>query len=92
MKKQKKSRNRKTWMKDGLCWRDTKGAYANILQEFRLNDHENFRKKLRMNRIEEREITGYETRRLWQFSNCTGAGNGKHVTIIHPSSCGSEFF
>ena len=36
-------------MKDGLRGRDTKGAYANILQELRLNDHENFKKYLRMN-------------------------------------------
>ena len=36
-------------MKDWLLERDTKGAYANILQELLLNDHENFRKYLRMN-------------------------------------------
>ena len=42
--KAKKSRNRKIWMKDWLGERDTKGDYANILQELRLNDHENFRK------------------------------------------------
>ena len=29
--------------------RDTKGAYADILQELRLDDHENFRKYLDMN-------------------------------------------
>ena len=33
-------------MKDWLRKRDTKGAYVNILQELRLNDHENFRKYL----------------------------------------------
>ena len=49
MKKQKKSRNRKTWMKDWLNERDTKGVYADILQELHLNDHENFRKYLHMN-------------------------------------------
>ena len=48
--KTKKSRNRKTWRKDWVRERDTKGAYANILQELRLNDHEDFRKYLRMNR------------------------------------------
>ena len=47
--KAKKSRNRKTWMKDWFRERDTKGAYGKILQELRLNDHENFRKYLRMN-------------------------------------------
>ena len=31
--KAKKSRNVKTWMKDWLRERGTKGAYANILQE-----------------------------------------------------------
>ena len=36
-------------MKDWLRKRDTKGAYVNILQELRLNVHENFRKYLRMN-------------------------------------------
>ena len=47
--KAKKSRNKKTCMKDWLRERDTKGAYANILQELRLNDHDNFRKYLHMN-------------------------------------------
>ena len=47
--KAKKSRNRNTWMKDWLCERDTKEAYGSILQQLRLNDHENFRKYLRMN-------------------------------------------
>ena len=47
--KAKQSGNWKTWMKDWLRERDTKGAYANILQELCLNDHENFRKYLRMN-------------------------------------------
>ena len=42
--KTKKSRNRKTWRKDWVRERDTKGAYANILQELRLNDHEIFGK------------------------------------------------
>ena len=37
-------------MKDWLRKTDTKGAYVNILQELRLNDHENFRKYLRMNK------------------------------------------
>ena len=46
--KAKKSRNQKTWLKDWLRERDTKGAYANILLELRLNDHKNFRKHLRM--------------------------------------------
>ena len=36
-------------MKDWLHEMDTKGAYANILQELHLNDRDNFRKYLRMN-------------------------------------------
>ena len=48
-KKPTRNRIRKTWMKDWLCKRDAKGAYLNILQELRLNNHENFRKYLRMN-------------------------------------------
>ena len=48
-KKPRRNRIRKTWMKDWLRKRDTKGAYVNILQELRLNDHENFRKYLRLN-------------------------------------------
>ena len=36
-------------MKDWLRERDTKGAYANILQELCSNDHKNFRKYLHMN-------------------------------------------
>ena len=47
--KAKKSRNVKTWMKGWLRERGTKGAYANILQELYLNDHENFTKYLRIN-------------------------------------------
>ena len=45
-KKPRRNRIRKRWTKDRLCMRDTKGAYVNILQELRLNDHENFRKYL----------------------------------------------
>ena len=37
--KVKKSRNCKTRMKVWLCERDAKGAYANILEKLRLNDH-----------------------------------------------------
>ena len=37
--KVKKLRNQKTWMNYWLCERDTKGDYANIQQELRLNDH-----------------------------------------------------
>ena len=48
-KKPRRNRIRKMWMKDWLRKRDTKGAYNNILPELRLNDHENFRKYLRMN-------------------------------------------
>ena len=38
--KAKKSRNRKTLMKDWLRERDITGVYANILQELHLNDQE----------------------------------------------------
>ena len=48
-KKPRRNRIRKTRMKDWLRKRNTKGAYVNILQGLRLNDHENFRKYLRMN-------------------------------------------
>ena len=47
-KKPRKNRIRKTWMKDWFRKRDTKGAYVNNLQELRLNDHENFRKYLKV--------------------------------------------
>ena len=43
-------------------------------------------------KTEEGEIIEHETRRLWQFPNCTGAADGKHIAIIHPSSSGSEFY
>ena len=29
---------------------------------------------------------------MWQFPNCIEAADGKHITIIHPSSSGSEFY
>ena len=48
MKKEKKQGIEKLGWKIGFV-RDTKRAYANILQELRLNDHENYRKYLRMN-------------------------------------------
>ena len=50
MKKQKNEETEKFGWKIGFVKRETKGAYANILQELRLNDHEDFRKYLRMNR------------------------------------------
>lgn len=49
LSKTSKKRNRKKWMKDWLLERESKGAYSNILQELRLQDHEHFRKYLRMN-------------------------------------------
>ena len=42
--------------------------------------------------IEEWEIIEHETRHLWQFPNCIGAADGKHIAIIHPSNSGSEFY
>ena len=44
------------------------------------------------NTREEWEIMQHETRRLWQFPNCIGAADGKHVAIPHPSNSGSEFY
>ena len=41
---------------------------------------------------EEWKIIEHETRRLWQFPNCIGAADGKHIAIIHPSNSGSEFY
>ena len=41
---------------------------------------------------EEWEVIEHETRRLWQFPNCTGAADGKHIAIIHGSNSGSEFY
>ena len=43
------------------------------------------------NTTEEWEIIEHETRLLWQFPNCIGAADGKHVAILHPSNSGSEF-
>lgn len=44
------------------------------------------------NTAEEWEIIEHETRRMWQFPNCIGAADGKHVSMIHPSNSGSEFY
>ena len=41
---------------------------------------------------EEWEMIEHETRRSWQFPNCIGAADGKHVAIIHPSDSGSEIY
>ena len=32
------------------------------------------------------------TQERWQFPNCIGAADGKHVSILHPTSSGSEFY
>ena len=42
--------------------------------------------------IEEWETIEYETCRMWQFPNCIGAADGKHIAIIHPSNSRSEFY
>ena len=48
LSKPNKKRIRKKWMKDWLLEREVKGAYSNIVQELRLQDHEHFRKYLHM--------------------------------------------
>ena len=32
------------------------------------------------------------TQKRWQFPNCIGAADGKHISILHPCGSGSEFF
>lgn len=44
------------------------------------------------NETEEWENIVYETCRMWQFPNCIGAADGKHVAVIHPSNSGSDFY
>ena len=44
------------------------------------------------NTTEEWEIFEHETHRLWQFPNCIGAADRKHIVIIHPSNSRSEFY
>lgn len=41
---------------------------------------------------EEWESLATETARRWQFPNCIGAADGKHVMIIHPANSGAEFY
>ena len=41
---------------------------------------------------EEWEMIEHETRRSWQFPNCIGAADGKHIAIIHPFDSGSEIY
>ena len=50
LRSRKKNKKRKMWVKSWLLRRDEKSAYQNILQELRLEDAENFRRYLRMNR------------------------------------------
>ena len=33
-----------------------------------------------------------KTRERWQFPNCIGAADGKHIPIIHPKNSGSDFY
>ena len=48
-KKNKQVRERRVWVKKWLLDRNTKGAYASIMNDLRLHDQESFRKYLRMN-------------------------------------------
>ena len=41
---------------------------------------------------EEWEIVEHETRCLWQFPNCIGDADGKHIAITRLSNSGSEFY
>ena len=33
-----------------------------------------------------------EFEELWQFPNCTGVLDGKHVALLHPLSEGSSYY
>jgi len=41
---------------------------------------------------DEWESLANKTQQVWQFPNCIGAADGKHVMIIHPVDSGSEFY
>ena len=41
---------------------------------------------------EEWELIAEKTKERWQFPNCIGAIDGKHIAIRHPKSSGSEFY
>ena len=41
---------------------------------------------------EELELIAEKTKERWQFPNCIGAIDGKHIAIRHPKSSGSEFY
>ena len=49
VKKGRKRRKRRIWVKTWLSRRDEKGVYNNLLQEMRLEDSESYRRYLRMN-------------------------------------------
>ena len=82
-------------------------SYESLMYQFRVHSctiakfilvvcskiYETFKEQfLRLPNTTEWEIIEYETRRLWQFPNCIGAADGKHVAILHPSNSGSEFY
>ena len=33
-----------------------------------------------------------KTEERWQFANCFGAADGKHIPILHPKKSGSDFY
>ena len=33
-----------------------------------------------------------KTQKRWQFHNCIGAVDGKHISILHPKDSGSDFY
>ena len=86
----------------------TGGSYVSLMYQFRVHSstiskfisavcnkiYETFKGRiLRLpDTTEEWEIIEHETRCLWQFPNCIGVADGKHIAIIHPSNSGSEFY
>ena len=41
---------------------------------------------------EDWKVIANETQKRWQFPNCIGAADGKHIPILHPKDSGSDFY
>lgn len=83
-------------------------SYESLMYQFRVHSttisqfipevcniiYQNFKERFMHlpNTKEEWEEIERETRSNWQFPNCIGAADGKHISIIHPVNSGSEFF